>query len=96
MKYLKTYENKNGITFKEWLEKNPIDLNTNSIHCNNSGLISLDGIEEFKNLQYLNCEYNNLSELPDLNNFKYLISLHCYNNKLKELPDLSDLKNCIF
>ena len=36
MKYIKTFETLNGITFKEWLKKNPQDINTIKINCSDS------------------------------------------------------------
>lgn len=33
MKYLKTYEEKQGVTFKEWLKKYTQDINTDFIDC---------------------------------------------------------------
>ena len=53
MKYIKTYEQNNGITFQQWLKDNPQDINITQIHCSNSNLIDLNGIEQFKNLQVL-------------------------------------------
>ena len=53
MKYLKTYEEVKGITFQQWLKDNPQDINITQIHCSNSNLIDLNGIEQFKNLQVL-------------------------------------------
>jgi Leucine-rich repeat (LRR) protein len=93
MRYLKTYENKNGITFKEWLEKNPKDLYTSVINCNANYLIDLNGIEDFKKLRKLYCSYNNLIELPDLSNSENLVHVYCQCNNLTELPDLSNLTN---
>jgi accessory colonization factor AcfC len=53
MNYIKTYEQNNGITFQQWLKDNPQDINITQIHCSNSNLIDLNGIEQFKNLQVL-------------------------------------------
>lgn len=39
MKYLKTYEEKGGIVFKEWLKMNPHDINTTEIWCRKANLI---------------------------------------------------------
>jgi Leucine-rich repeat (LRR) protein len=91
MKYLKSYENIDGVTFKEWLERNPRDIDfTGWINCVDSNLIDLDGIEEFKNLIHLDCRNNQLIELPDLSNLTKLRILNVERNKLKRLPDLSN------
>lgn len=39
MKYLKTYEEKQGVTFKEWLKEDPQDINTTEINCSFQNLI---------------------------------------------------------
>jgi Leucine-rich repeat (LRR) protein len=95
MKYLKTYENINGVTFKEWLEDNTININIDYIDCRSLNLIDIDGIEEFKNLKHIICNNNKLTKLPDLSNLIYLEELYCNNNNLIELPDLSSLTNLI-
>jgi Leucine-rich repeat (LRR) protein len=91
MRYIKKLFSKE-ITFKEWLEEDPKYLGTLNINCSNCNLIDLNGIEEFKELEYLNCAYNRLTELPDLSNLKKLEELNCSYNNLTHLPDLSDLK----
>ena len=95
MKYLKTFEALNGITFKEWLRyrKNPHYINITELDVSNQNLIDLNGIENFKDLEYLSCHNNKLTELPDLSNLSNLKWLYCYNNKLTELPDLSNFNN---
>ena len=94
MKYLKTYEALNWITFKEWLFKHTeININSTSINCRNYNLIDLNGIEEFTNLKYLYCHDNQLKSLPDLSNLTSLEYLSCSNNQLTSLPDLSNLTN---
>ena len=40
MKYLKTYEQNQGITFQQWLKNNPHDINTTEIYCYNKNLIT--------------------------------------------------------
>jgi Leucine-rich repeat (LRR) protein len=90
MIYLKRY--KNGITFKKWLENNPISLDGPIIDCRKEKLIDLNGIEEFINLRFLYCGDNKLTELPDLNNLCNLQILNCSHNRLTKLPDLSSLK----
>ena len=80
MRYIKTYEQSKGITFKQWLEKHPQDLNTTEINCNDSNLIDLDGIEQFTNLKELYCHNNQLTSLPDLPDT--LKELYCANNQL--------------
>ena len=88
MKYIKTYEQSKGITFKEWLKNNPKDLNTVYINCSYSNLIDLDGIGQFTNLKELLCSNNKLTSLPDL---PYTLEeLSCSYNKLTSLPDLPD------
>lgn len=42
MKYLKTYEEKRAMTFKEWIEFYSIDINTVYLDCGDSGLIDLE------------------------------------------------------
>jgi Leucine-rich repeat (LRR) protein len=96
MKYLKTYERKDGITFKEWLKIHETRLSTTYIDCSLSKLIDLDGIKDFKKLEYLDCSYNRLNTLPDLSVLKNLYSINCSNNKLTELPDLINLTNLIY
>jgi Leucine-rich repeat (LRR) protein len=93
MKHLKTYENKNGITFKEWLKHKNININTLFIDCCQENLIDLNGIEEFKNLEQIYCSINELTELPELNGLVNLTIISCSVNNLTELPDLSNLKN---
>ena len=88
MKYIKTYEQSKGITFKQWLKNNPQDLNTTEIDCLNSNLIDLDGIEQFTNLKVLRCSSNQLTFLPDLPDT--LVDLYCSDNQLTSLPDLPD------
>ena len=88
MKYIKTYEQSNGITFKQWLKTHSQDINTIQINCYNSNLIDLDGIEQFTNLKRLHCSYNKLTSLPNLPDI--LEELWCDNNQLTSLPDLPD------
>ena len=108
MKYLKTYEERGGITFKEWLKKNPQDINTTTINCSDDNLIDLDGIQEFKNLEILYCNNNKLTGL-DLEGLDKLWYLNCYNNNLpykdlkgywkwweKEYPDRAEAKKFNF
>jgi Leucine-rich repeat (LRR) protein len=93
MRHLKTFKNKNSVTFKKWLEINNINSYYIDLDCSGSNLIDLDGIENFINLEYLDCENNFLTKLPDLSNLKKLERLNCSNNKLTELPDLSSLES---
>lgn len=63
------------------------------------GLTSLDGLENFPNLQVLNCSGNNLTRL-DVSKNTALKKLYCANNQLQSL-DLSqngqlDYVNCSF
>ena len=51
LKYIKTYEAVNGITFQQWLKNNPQDINTTKIDCSGANLIDLKGIKEFKNFE---------------------------------------------
>jgi Leucine-rich repeat (LRR) protein len=92
MKYLKTYENENGITFKDWLKIKVVNSNTTVIDCTEWNLIDLNGIEEFKSLRRIECSNNKLTELPDLNNLKELIYLNFSNNYLTELKNINNLK----
>jgi hypothetical protein len=92
MKYIKTYENKDVRTFKEWLFENPHGPYVEYINCGYSNLIDLNGIEEFINLKILDCDGNNLTELPNLSSLKKLSGIFCSRNNLTELPDLSNLK----
>jgi Leucine-rich repeat (LRR) protein len=96
MKYLKTYENKDGITFKEWLIESCVTTNATMIFCDDCNLIDLDGIEEFKNLIQLDCSNNKLTELPDLSNLTKLENLRLKDNRLKNLPDLTVFKNIYY
>ena len=83
MRYIKTYEQNQGTTFKEWLKNNPQDINTTEINCSDSNLIDLNGIEQFKNLKKLYCTNIQLTELPDLfNSLDTLEELYCHKNKL--------------
>ena len=84
MKYLKTYEALQGITFKDWLKKNPQPLDAIYINCDNENLIDLEGIQEFKNLQVLYC-YNNQLTILDLEGLDKLKTLDCENNQLTSL-----------
>jgi Leucine-rich repeat (LRR) protein len=98
MKYLKKHKQKDGMTFKKWLEKYDIDinyLNTNYVDICLFGqnLIDLDGIEDIKNLKYLDCSNNLISKLPDLSDLVNLEVINCEDNKLEELPYLSKLTN---
>ena len=93
MKYIKTYESINGITFKQWLKSNKQGINTNMINCVNSNLIDLIGIEIFINLERLYCRNNQLISLPNLSNLTNLKVLDCDNNQLTSLPNLSNLTN---
>jgi len=92
-KFLKTHEQTQGTTFKEWLVNKPQEIKTTLIQCSYSNLIDLNGIEEFKNLEVLLCQDNQLTELPDLSQLKNLQYLYCQNNQLTKLPDLSELEN---
>jgi Leucine-rich repeat (LRR) protein len=96
VRYLKTYENKDGITFKEWLETNEERFTKTSIICSDSNLIDLDGIEDFKKLEFLDCSYNKLTKLPDLSIFDNLKFLDCSYNKLTKIPDLIELKDLYY
>ena len=108
MKYLKTYEEKKRVTFKEWLKDHPQDINTTEIQCDNENLIDLDGVQEFKNLKELSCRDNNLTSL-NLEGLDKLEELWCSNNKLpyedlegywewfaKEYPDRWEAKKFNF
>lgn len=91
MKYLKTYKEKKGMTFQEWLKNKPQDINTTKIWCDGQNLTDLDGIKDFKNLQELYCSNNQLKEL-NLEGMENLQYLYCEKNWLKKL-DLEGLKN---
>ena len=91
LKYIKTYEAVNGITFQQWLKNNPQDINTTEIQCDNQYLIDLDGVQEFKNLKKLWCYGNNLTSL-NLKGLDVLKELSCFNNNLTSL-NLEGLNN---
>jgi Leucine-rich repeat (LRR) protein len=91
MKYIKTYEDSNGISFFDWLKTHHPDIKTTRIICDDSNLIDLNGVEKFTNLENLYCYNNKLTELPDLSNLTNLEILNCSYNKLTELPDLNNL-----
>ena len=108
MKYLKTYEENKGITFKDWLKNNPHDVNTTVILCFDANLTDLDGVQEFKNLKKLYCFNNNLTSL-NLEGLDKLETLFCDNNNLpykdlegywewfsKEYPDRWEAKKFNF
>ena len=78
MKYLKSYEEKKGLTFKEWLKTHPQYINTTEILCYSANLIDLDGVQEFKNLKKLYCSYNKLTSL-NLEGLENLEYLSCWN-----------------
>lgn len=50
----------------------------------NRGIESLQGIQFFKDLEYLNCEFNKITEI-DLSGFTKLEYLKCYANDLTSL-----------
>ena len=54
------------------------------IHCNNSNIQSLSGIECFTNLTYLYCSSNHLTSL-DVSHNTQLRDLHCDDNQLTSL-----------
>ena len=72
------------------------------IKCDNLGIVSLSGIENFKNLVVLECYDNNINELY-LNNNTLLEGLDCGNNEIyvldvsgcNRLEHLDCNKNCI-
>ena len=84
MKYLKTYEALQGITFKDWLKKNPQPIDETDIDCYNQNLIDLEGIQDFKNLQEIYCHGNKLTSL-DLEGLDKLQILWCEHNQLTSL-----------
>ena len=59
------------------------------IDCSNQGLISLDGIDRFTNLQSLQCENNRLTAI-DISKNTQLRTLWCHNNRLTSL-DVGEL-----
>lgn len=54
------------------------------LNCPGANLISLEGIENFKNLNYLNCSGNNISVLPDLAKLPKLQKFLCQNNQFSD------------
>jgi Leucine-rich repeat (LRR) protein len=93
MKYLKTYEQKDGLTFKEYMKLENININDNYLYCNDSYIIDLNGIEEFRNLIELDCSYNNIDTLPDLSNCTNLKTLFCHNNDITKIVNLNNNLN---
>ena len=80
------------MTFKEYIKENNLSTDITTLNCSYDELSDLNGIEEFKSLEYLYCHNNNLTTLPDLSELKSLKLFNCSNNNLTSLPDLSDLK----
>jgi Leucine-rich repeat (LRR) protein len=56
------------------------------IDVNNKNIVSIHGIQYFKNLQYLNCSYNTLTTLSVLPNS--IQRLYCSHNQLTTIPSL--------
>ena len=85
-----TYEEKNGLTFKEWLPLFAIDhpdiddIDTNYMYCWGENLIDLDGIQDFKELSVLDCHSNNLTSL-NLEGMYKLRWIDCSDNELTNL-----------
>lgn len=70
-----------------------IDNTKIELNFNRKNLTSLDGIDNFPNLESLTCSYNNLKSLrgiEKLNNLKYL---NCDNNNLTSLRGIEKLSN---
>ena len=61
-----------------WLSKKEINAAI-VLDCSGKGIVSLEGIEYFSNLQYFDCSSNNLITL-DLKSNKKLFKLTCRNN----------------
>ena len=77
----------------EFTDANTISLLSaiTNLSIDNSGIYSLSGIEELKNLVYLDCGENNIHEL-NLSRLSKLETLSCYTNKLRSLNVL-ELEN---
>ena len=56
------------------------------LDCGDWGIASLEGIQYFKELNYLDCIHNQLTALPPLP--AKLLNLTCYSNQLTALPVL--------
>ena len=67
---------------------------TTNIHCEATGVRSLDGIEVFVNLQGLWCKDNYISEI-DVTPFKDLRGLWCSNNPISEI-DITQNKELVW
>ena len=61
-------------------------LNVHALGLSNMQIASIEGLQYFKNLQYLDCSLNQLTELPSLPNT--LNNLLCNHNRLTVLPSL--------
>ena len=69
-------------------------LTIKGIYCENRSITSLEGIQAFKNLQYLHCEGNKLTQI-DLSKNTNLQYLYCNNNQLTQI-DLGENTNLIY
>lgn len=61
------------------------------LDVSNKNIISIDGIENFINLNTLNCSMNGLTSLEGIQSLPSLLSLNCSTNGLSNMNEVSDL-----
>ena len=73
------------MTFKEYIKKNPVDLDIKFLNLTNKGLTDLKGIDRFKNLLTLNISYNNIVDINPLSELINLQGLNIGDNNINNL-----------
>ncbi|HTF82225.1 MAG TPA: gliding motility-associated C-terminal domain-containing protein [Cytophagales bacterium] len=67
-------------------------LEVTEIYCNNSNVVSIEGIQYFKNLKVLACYKSKLKYIPSLDSLRGLRKIQVEDNQLENLPSLDNLK----
>lgn len=77
--------------FVEYLKENKMiyDVFGSRLDVSGKGLTDLDGIESFRNLEYLDCSNNLLTSL-DISKNKHLTALFYHGNQIESVVDISN------
>lgn len=76
------------MTFKEWLDNNIQNKDSEFIDCTECGLEDLNGINIFKNLKELYCAGNNITTLDGLRGMDKIQWIDCSSNNISDMSGL--------
>jgi len=76
------------LQFESLVRRRGISPHSTQVSVKQAGLMDLNGIERFRNLEFLDCSHNVITRLPDLSELMQLKVLDVSHNRLLELPSL--------